>query len=362
MNPFNANPILNAGPVDPMGGPIMGPAFGPGPMMGPAFGPGPMMGPAFGPSSMDMLAGPMSPGDNLPGAVGFGDPLGGPGGGFGPYSNTPEAGPVESYFFDDPSLYNDFFQDLNSSEPQLEGIVGTNSDDTLTGDSDDNTLHGLLGDDTLDGGSGADTLNGGAGDDIYIVDNIEDVINENVNEGTDLIQTSVSFTLPQNVENITLTGTDDINAIGNSSNNIITGNTGTNELTGGGGSDNFYLNGTTSFGDTIKDFTLTDTLNINFPFALPTSQYSVTRSHFYTHDSTSRLTYNSSSNSNELPYILILQRMLVRIYLKVLDQRSFLVLDIPKLKVEMVQRSSLLLVTVLIALFGFGMICLKAME
>ena len=231
MNPFNANPILNAGPVDPMGGPIMGPAFGPGPMMGPAFGPGPMMGPAFGPGSMDMLAGPMSPGDNLPGAVGFGDPLGGPGGGFGPYSNTPEAGPVESYFFDDPSLYNDFFQDLNSSEPQLEGIVGTNSDDTLTGDNDDNTLHGLLGDDTLDGGSGADTLNGGAGDDIYIVDNIEDVINENVNEGTDLIQTSVSFTLPQNVENITLTGTDDINAIGNSSNNIITGNTGQ----GGGG-------------------------------------------------------------------------------------------------------------------------------
>ena len=188
MNPFNANPILNAGPVDPMGGPIMGPAFGPGPMMGPAFGPGPMMGPAFGPGSMDMLAGPMSPGDNLPGAVGFGDPLGGPGGGFGPYSNTPEAGPVESYFFDDPSLYDDYVP--NTPVPLAEesgGGSGSSATQTETGTSGSDSisklnssnpwvLDGLDGSDTLIGGNqndiiigglGADTMTGGLGDDKF---------------------------------------------------------------------------------------------------------------------------------------------------------------------------------------------------
>ena len=47
----------------------------------------------------------------------------------------------------------------------VENILGSDHDDTLTGDSGDNTLTGGLGDDTLTGGIGNDTLIGGLNDD-----------------------------------------------------------------------------------------------------------------------------------------------------------------------------------------------------
>ena len=58
--------------------------------------------------------------------------------------------------------------------------------DTVTGNSSNNILNG---------GNGDDLLIGGLGDDTFIVDSISDTIYENVNEGTDLIFSSVSFTL-----------------------------------------------------------------------------------------------------------------------------------------------------------------------
>ena len=257
---------------------------GQGPAMGPVFG----MGPAFGPASMDTMGQGLLI-NNLP-------------------SN--ELGPMESqifetFFFEDPALYDDFRRDeaLSEPEPELTGIIGTISNDTLTGTNQNDVMHGLSGDDIIDGGQGVDTMNGGIGNDIYIVDNTNDIVNENINEGTDTVQSSVSFELTKNIENLTLTGSSDINAVGNELNNIIIGNTGTNELTGGLGNDIFYFNGISSFGDTIKDFSAIDELRFNLTFDSPTSQYSVTRSHFYEHNSSTRLTYNSQSNSNELPYI-----------------------------------------------------------
>ena len=50
---------------------------------------------------------------------------------------------------------------------------------------------------------------GGAGDDTYLVDNVADTVTEAVNEGTDTIETSVTYALPANVENLNLTGTAD---------------------------------------------------------------------------------------------------------------------------------------------------------
>jgi RHS repeat-associated protein len=55
---------------------------------------------------------------------------------------------------------------------------------------------------------------------------------------TDTLLSSVSISLPDTVENLTLIGTANINGTGNSSNNIITGNSGDNVLEGGGGRDN----------------------------------------------------------------------------------------------------------------------------
>ena len=98
----------------------------------------------------------------------------------------------------------------------------------------------LLGNDLaniLDGGKSDDAMAGGKGDDTYIVDNVEDVAVEMAGEGTDLVKSSVSFTLGDNVENLTLTGNNDINGTGNDLDNIITGNVGANRLDGKGGND-----------------------------------------------------------------------------------------------------------------------------
>ena len=75
----------------------------------------------------------------------------------------------------------------------------------------------------LDGGTGIDTLIGGAGDDTYVVDNATDVITENANEGTDTIQSSVTYTIASlpNIENLTLTGSSVINGTENIANNSL---------------------------------------------------------------------------------------------------------------------------------------------
>jgi Ca2+-binding RTX toxin-like protein len=106
-----------------------------------------------------------------------------------------------------------------------------------TGNELNNVITGTLGDNILDGGLGADTLIGGAGNDTYVVDNVGDVITEALNAGTDLVQSSINWTLGANLDSLTLTGIANINGTGNNSNNTITGNAGNNVLDGGGGTD-----------------------------------------------------------------------------------------------------------------------------
>lgn len=128
----------------------------------------------------------------------------------------------------------------------IENLIGSRFADTLIGNSDPNRLVGGAGNDKLDGGGGVDRLEGGAGNDIYTVDNVDDLIVEIVGEGTDLVNASVSFDLGSifffpgmdTIENLTLTGSANIDGMGNQLANKITGNAGDNVLSGNGGKDN----------------------------------------------------------------------------------------------------------------------------
>ena len=106
-----------------------------------------------------------------------------------------------------------------------------------TGNALGNALTGNAGANVLDGQAGADTMVGGAGNDIYVVDAVGDFITEVAAQGTDLIRSSVSFTASANVENLTLTGSADLDATGNTLANALIGNSGANVLDGLAGAD-----------------------------------------------------------------------------------------------------------------------------
>ena len=74
---------------------------------------------------------------------------------------------------------------------------------------------GNSGNNTLTGNSAATSLIGAAGDDTYVIADATAVVIEFSSEGTDLIQASVTYTAPSNVEQLTLTGSSNINATGN---------------------------------------------------------------------------------------------------------------------------------------------------
>ena len=98
-------------------------------------------------------------------------------------------------------------------------------------------INGIGGNDLLDGQGGGDLMAGGLGDDTYFVDNAGDVVFEQINEGVDQIYSAITYILPDDVENLTLTGSAGLSGIGNTLNNVLTGNSGNNILDGGEGAD-----------------------------------------------------------------------------------------------------------------------------
>ncbi len=117
-------------------------------------------------------------------------------------------------------------------------INGGDGADLLYGHDGNDSMNGGNGDDKMFAGSGSDTMSGGDGNDQYIIDDVGDIVIENAAEGTaDLVSSLITYTLTDNVDNLRLRGTADIDGIGNGENNLINGNSGNNSLGGGAGND-----------------------------------------------------------------------------------------------------------------------------
>ena len=149
-----------------------------------------------------------------------------------------DAGGTDTVFTSVNFTLTNFVENLTVNSAVTTGLI-------LTGSGQANTITGGIGNDTIDGGAGADTMIGGAGNDTYVVDNVNDVVTELANGGTDTINLSVSaaltsYTLGVNVENLNANGeagatTYTLN--GNALDNIINGGAGTDIISGGAGND-----------------------------------------------------------------------------------------------------------------------------
>ncbi len=119
-------------------------------------------------------------------------------------------------------------------------LYGDVGNDGLYGGDGQDSLRGGSGNDYLDGGDGVDDLQGGAGNDVYVVTE-GDFVTEISGQGTDLVISSVTWTLGSGLENLDLTGGANIHGYGNELNNVINGNSGDNLIYGDHGNDT--LNG-----------------------------------------------------------------------------------------------------------------------
>lgn len=151
----------------------------------------------------------------------------------GGLSGNPEAGLTAQMKIDSITAYQ--FGDYTLANYTLKTSAAWTN--TVTGTSGADSLSGTAGADRIDGRGGADRMTGGDGDDTYVVGHTGAVVVEALGGGIDTVLSSASHTLSANVENLTLTGTDNVSATGNTQSNIIIGNAGDNVVIGGGGND-----------------------------------------------------------------------------------------------------------------------------
>ena len=126
--------------------------------------------------------------------------------------------------------------DLNTTSFVINGAAFRGFEG-VTGSAGNERILGTAGANWLSGGTGIDTLIGGLGNDTYVIDSSRDQIVETADGGIDTVQTSVSLTLKENLEHITLLGTGNIDGNGNALANIVIGNAGNNVLRGYDGND-----------------------------------------------------------------------------------------------------------------------------
>ncbi|MCU0525078.1 MAG: hypothetical protein MUF72_09660 [Elainella sp. Prado103] len=124
-------------------------------------------------------------------------------------------------------------------------MAGNEVDNVLFGNAGNDRISGGGGNDYLDGGDGndsltgddADLLSGGAGNDLFIVLSADVQVSEYYGGGRDTVDSTVSYTLSWNLENLILFTDESIDGTGNNLANMITGGNGKNVISGQGGND-----------------------------------------------------------------------------------------------------------------------------
>ncbi len=138
-------------------------------------------------------------------------------------------------------------------------LVGTEGDDVIDGAAGNDVIYGLGGNDKLIGGTGDDKLRGGAGNDTYVIDSVNDNVDEqgNTDSGDTVIIANdalapvvTNSSYITGIENWTFSGSSNWTFAGDAADNIITGGSGDDVLTGGGGNDTLIGGGNAGGGDT----------------------------------------------------------------------------------------------------------------
>jgi Ca2+-binding RTX toxin-like protein len=124
-------------------------------------------------------------------------------------------------------------------------LTGNGFDNLVVGGTGIDTLNGDGGDDRLDGRAGADIVAGGAGNDICFVDDASDQVIEAAGAGTDVVYSSVNYTLGagEEIEYLRGYGATGLILTGNGLDNRVTGTSGIDTLNGGGGDDELFARG-----------------------------------------------------------------------------------------------------------------------
>ena len=157
--------------------------------------------------------------------------------------NNPATVPLTKYYSLGTQILN------NTIYPQLARSAIREEASNLSGPPTGTVISGNVtagpvteGDDTITGSAGADEMRGLGGNDTYTVNHSGDLVIEQAGQGIDQVFSLITYELPANVENLTLTAdAGPRNAYGNELNNRITGNAAANNLEGRAGNDT--LNG-----------------------------------------------------------------------------------------------------------------------
>jgi Ca2+-binding RTX toxin-like protein len=175
--------------------------------------------------------------------------------------------PLQQVKFSDGVVWG--LADVQLGSLNADTLVGGAGDGVLMGYAGNDSLNGNGGNDFLDGGIGADTMNGGVGNDTYVVDDLGDVVTETsaLATETDTVQSSITYTLGANVENLTLTGAESLEGTGNALANVLRGNSSGSILYGLDGNDTIYAgDGDEADGGSGNDTLVAENTTLNWAY------------------------------------------------------------------------------------------------